>query len=188
MPSENIIRTFIAAPLATDVHDFLLHHQSTIARHDWARGIRWIAQENVHLTLRFLGPTNQRQVDSLHQALQHYIPQLPAFEITLMQPGPFPTVKRPRVVAASVKRNEALEQLVQTIEAQVVKAGFAPEDRAYRGHITIGRVKRHIPGKELLSQTPQSIQTIIHSVVFFQSELTPEGAVYLKLHEYTLQG
>lgn len=187
MTSENSIRTFIAAPLDTSVHDFLLHHQQHIAQQPWARGIRWIPQQNVHLTLRFLGATNPRQVSSLHRYLQQTITQLPAFDITLMQPGPFPTIKRPRVIAAAVKRSQALLQLVETIEAQVVKVRFTPEERPYRGHITIGRVKRSIPGRELLAETPEAIQTTIGSVVLFQSELTSEGAIYSKLHEYPLR-
>ena len=187
MTSDDSLRTFIAAPLASPVHDFLLHHQHLIAERPWAKRVRWIAQENVHLTLRFLGTTSPQQVEILHRYLQDTLTKLSAFDIDLLQPVPFPTIKRPRVVAAPVKRNRALEQLVACIEAQVTRVRFAPEDRPYRGHVTIGRVKRSIPGKDLLTESPESIQTQIKSVVFFKSELTPTGAVYVKLHEYPLR-
>lgn len=180
------IRTFIAAPLDATVHEFLLQHQAHISKQPWASNIRWIAQENAHLTLRFLGNTKPRQIEVLRQRLKKVLAPLTAFNITLLQPGPFPTIKRPKVIAAPVKRNQALEQLVATIEKQVNTVGFKPEDRNYRGHITIGRVKRSIPGKELVTETPQSLQTRISSVVLFQSELTPEGSIYTKLDEYPL--
>jgi len=184
-PDDNL-RTFIAAPLGSSVHTFLAQHQQRLAHQPWSKRIRWIAQENVHLTLRFLGDTTTAQVETLHRLLQASLTTLPAFDITVMQPGPFPTTKRPRVVAAPVKRNPTLEQLVATIETQVIKAGFKAEDRAFRGHITIGRVKRSIPGRDLLTDTPQSMHTRISRVVFMQSVLTPEGSVYTPLHDYPL--
>ena len=103
--------------------------------------------------------------------------------------GVFPNVRRPRVIWAGLEGQlEALVNLQQELDARLADLGFARETRAFKSHLTLGRVKGKIASgrmraaiDELKEFESESFE--INQVILFKSELRPTGAVYTRVHQ-----
>ena len=101
--------------------------------------------------------------------------------------GVFPSIKRPRVIWVGVSgQAQLLMQLQKSIDAQLTKIGFARENRSFKAHLTIGRVKNRIsPGQlaaaigETTGFEPETFTA--DSVILYQSDLQPAGPIYTRL-------
>jgi 2'-5' RNA ligase len=107
---------------------------------DTMRGIRWIPSSNVHLTLRFLGEQTEERVSEAIKAASE--PAVEAFNLRLAGTGAFPDVRRPSVLWVGVDDAERLAHLHAEISQSLQRWGFTLEKRAFRPHVTIGRVRR----------------------------------------------
>lgn len=152
----------------------------------WSENVRWIPEDNYHLTLRFIGQTTEQQISEINQQLTTALKDIAAFNITVLQPQAFPTLARPVVIAAPVKKNHHLQALASIIETAVTAAGLTPEKRPYRGHISIARIKKPVPVQDLLTSEPETVEMNLSSIALYKSTTTQEGAHYHKLFEYKL--
>jgi 2'-5' RNA ligase len=106
--------------------------------------------------------------------------------------GTFPSIKRPRVIWVGVAGQlDELRKLQKTLDHKLAEVGFPKEKRAFKGHLTLGRVKNRIDPKRLLSVIQEfsgfeSDPFVVDKVVVFKSELKPTGADYSKLAEISL--
>jgi len=102
-------------------------------------GARWVSEENIHLTLRFIGNVDEHQAQDLHDAL------LPVrgetFVLTVDGTGIFETGRKPHTLWAGVRENEALTRLHDRVESALVRAGCEPERRKFAPHITLARLR-----------------------------------------------
>jgi 2'-5' RNA ligase len=103
--------------------------------------VRWVREEALHVTLRFLGATDPDLVPTLVSRVEERVVAVAPFRLRLGSPQLFPSPRRPRVVALELRPLEPLEALAAAVERGVVEAGFAPETRPFRAHLTLGRLK-----------------------------------------------
>lgn len=146
-----------------------------------ARRLRWIDRNALHLTLRFLGPASASQQEQLAGAL----PDLsrPLHPLATRRYGIWPNRARPRLLVLELARDTALLQLADACELQVRTAGFAPEIRPFRAHITMARLR---PGCAF-GQLPMPPPTLaFDSVSLMQSRLTQPSATYRELRRVRL--
>lgn len=106
-----------------------------------ARDVRWVRLDGLHLTMRFLGPTDAerlaRTLDAVEAAARAVAGPI---EIELSGAGTFPSGRRPRALWIGVSRGrEALDVLAERTEAALVDAGWEPEGRPFRPHLTLAR-------------------------------------------------
>jgi RNA 2',3'-cyclic 3'-phosphodiesterase len=154
-----------------------------------ARSVRWVREENLHVTLRFLGDVEPTRVPELAAAVTAALAPLAPFALRLGPPRAFPT-RRPRLVVLDVEPPEPLAALAAAVERGVVAAGFPPEPRPFRAHLTLGRVKG--PGRaprDLDVTVPDTApgQTFdVTEAVLFRSELHRDGARYTPLERIPL--
>ncbi len=185
------LRAFIAISLPESVLQAIVNAQETLKGSGLK--IRWVRKEGIHLTIKFLGDIDRADVERIHSAMQQ---ATQAFSPLVLQGegvGVFPDLKRPRVVWAGVSGEiEALRFLQRELEDQLDGLGFPKEKRSFRGHLTLGRIKGRMNGIKLgealralgdFRTTPFTAQ----SVVLFQSDLRPDGAVYSRLAEAALE-
>lgn len=186
------IRSFIAIEIPEPVRRNLgdLQKKLTQASAD----VKWVRPEGIHLTLKFLGNINLPDVERLAQALSSVVPAHEPFELRILGLGGFPTSRNPRVVWVGVDQGaEKVLSLQRAIEEKAREVQFPPENRAFKPHLTLGRV-RSPKGREALSQMLEvhkstEIGTFQAAAVFlFKSELKPSGAVYTKLGTFSLGG
>lgn len=148
-------------------------------------GARWQTDDQLHLTLRFIGEVDRHLADDVHAALGsvHH----PRFALALNGIGHFDRRGRPEAVWAGVAPHEPLQRLHNKVDQALARIGIAPEQRAYLPHITLARLKRGSgPVGNLLEQSGglTSAPFEVDRFALFESNLTPDGAVYSTVGTY----
>ena len=104
--------------------------------------LRWVDPALMHLTLRFLGEVDEQRLHPLQSALDESVPAFDV-ELRLADAGTFGSPARAPAAWLGVGGDvHGLEALAQRVEEAVAAAGFAPERRAFRAHITLARLGR----------------------------------------------
>lgn len=150
-------------------------------------GARWQSDDQLHLTLRFIGDVDRRQAEDVDAALGAV--HQPRFEVRLSGVGFFEARGAPNAVWAGVAPTEPLAALHRKIDQTLVRMGLAPERRAYVPHITLARLGRSAgPIGGFLEQAGDlsSSPFAIDRFTLFESDLTAERAVYSMLAHYPL--
>ncbi|SMC21577.1 2'-5' RNA ligase [Desulfacinum hydrothermale DSM 13146] len=185
-----MIRTFVALDLPEPVQQSLEAFAAPLRQGDYP--VRWIPVERIHLTLKFLGNVPSERIGSMAQALSQAVSDLPPFALQPAGCGAFPSIKKMRVVWVGVRGDlEALKALQKKVEGALAPLGFPPEDRPFRAHLTIGRVKgsRNLKGLQqalLAGQSFEGVAFDVSQVVLYKSDLKPDGARYTPLHRIPL--
>lgn len=147
----------------------------------------------LHLTLRFLGDTDEALLPPLAACLDRECKSVAAMDVGLSGLGVFPDRRRPTVVWAGLQEAR-LMQLQQRLEESVSRLGWTREQHAYRPHVTLARIN---PRKPVPSELHGLLERCasrdfgthrLDRVVLYQSESTPSGMRYTSLHEVRLAG
>jgi 2'-5' RNA ligase len=191
MVSETF-RAFIAIDLPESVKSFLSEAQEALKSYGF--GVKWVRPQNIHLTLKFLGDTATADTDKIAEAMTLAAMNCPIVSLTAKGIGVFPNVRRPRVIWAGLNGQvQTLANLQQTLNAHLANLGFATDTRAFKSHLTLGRVKGKIALDKMIAAIDnlkefesESFET--REVILFKSELRPSGAVYTRVQAIALQG
>lgn len=148
---------------------------------------RWVKEENLHLTLKFLGQVKNKKIDSINLSLKNLTRTFPVFTLQTGNLGAFPSLKRARVLWIDIKEGEeAVQKLVQSIENEFLKLGFEKEKRRFEPHITLARLKK--PESILrLPSVDWSYSLKVTRIILFESLLKPTGPVYTPLNVFPLK-
>lgn len=193
-----LLRTFFAVELGDAARAAAGEVVRALRRFPSADGVRWVRGEALHVTLRFLGATDPAAIPALARDVCAQVAAVPAFTLALGAVQLFPSPRRPRVVALHVHPEAPLAALARSVEAGVVAAGFAPETRAFRAHLTLGRVlsdrasARRALGPAALptdaAPPPPPSPFPVREAVLFESRLGAGGSTYLPLVRLPLGG
>jgi 2'-5' RNA ligase len=146
-------------------------------------GIRWVPPTNFHFTIKFLGNIEESKIEPIAQALEIALYPFPRFTISAKGLGVFPDSKRPRVLWIGLEGKE-LSKLASKVEKALEPLGFEPEKRDFKPHLTVGRWRQYErPSRELGEElerwkSHEFGESTVAEVIFFQSELKREGAIY----------
>lgn len=176
------MRTFLALDPDADASAFLRDQITQLQREPWARHVSWVDDASLHLTLRFLGEVGATQLAELKQLLN--VSATAPLSLVLTEPRYFPNPRFPRVIACMIEKNAALRALAMLCETAAQAIGLPAERRDFSAHITLGRTKDNFPAGSSLPAFRHTQQMASHTVTLYSSELTPQGAVYTKLHEF----
>lgn len=165
-----------------------LHQQ--VARH-FANdeSLRLMVPEQLHITLRFLGNSYRQQLDQIVTALEEELTCLTPFAVSTGHLTIFPNRRRPRVLALEIKGGQTLERLVDMCEQVAVQCGFAAETRCFRGHITLGRFRRHLSLPDSLIQLADCFFAVAQVELLESVNVHRAGSQiveYKTLHEFNL--
>jgi RNA 2',3'-cyclic 3'-phosphodiesterase len=173
------VRSFIAISLAEParamVADYLERLRATIG------GVAWTRPEHLHLTLKFLGDVEVGRIPALAERLRAVAVATPPFTLQVAGLGAFPSLARPRVLWVGVAA-PVLPGLGEAVEQACRAEGFAPEPRALRPHVTLGRVRAGGRGGRpdlafLASDGGRELgSSPVAELVLFRSELHSGGA------------
>jgi RNA 2',3'-cyclic 3'-phosphodiesterase len=147
------------------------------------RDVRWVREESLHVTLRFLGSTDPARVADLEREVALATRGIAPFSVSLAGAVLFPTPRRARVVALQLAPEAELAALALRVERGTVAAGFAAEPRAFRPHLTLGRAReqRRVRLDVTASVTAHGDAWDVTETVLFRSDLAPGGARYTSL-------
>ena len=183
-------RIFIAVPL----DHALARAVETAERQLEAAGVvlKWIAPDNLHLTLRFLGEISPPQLTRARRAARAAVEGVEAFQIRITGIGAFPTVRRPRVVWVGVAEGaEKLVDLAHRLDDALARERFPKESRAFHPHLTLARIKGagRSPALEAAIGPLGALEVgrqWVKSLVVLESHLRPSGALYIPVEEVPL--
>lgn len=175
------MRLFIAAELPGEVKRKI--GELIVKLKGSGAAVKWVEEENLHLTLKFIGEVGEQQLAGLVDSVEKKIGGKGSFRIELAGTGTFPEGKNPRVVWVGVSSGgDKLENLARLLG-----------EREFASHVTIGRIKDNKGvdklGRELLSP-PLADSAFgaaeIKYISIMKSALTPQGPVYEKIKEVKL--
>jgi RNA 2',3'-cyclic 3'-phosphodiesterase len=178
------IRAFIAVALPAAVQEYLGAVTADLAAYTKQGAVRWVKPDRLHLTLRFLGDTAVSQLPALYESLDKVTAQQGAFSLHLAQLGAFPNQRRPRVIWVGFGGETAvLTHCKQQLDKALLPLGWPVEDRPFRPHLTLGRVKDSRVGEQLPWQARVGQMEIpVTAVHLIESQLRPDGPRYTTRH------
>ena len=175
-----MLRLFIGLALPDHVKDLLAPMASGIPE------ARWIDQQNLHLTLRFIGEVDEDVAEDIHNALSKL--EFQSFTLQLSGVDCFRSRNKVRAVWAGIASSASLKALRRRVEGILVNAGLPPETRKFKPHVTLARLKQAkvtsvIPDLEANAGF-QTQQCQVEQLVLYQSHLGHRGATYEALAGY----
>jgi len=172
-------RLFIALRPPEDVCEALLDTMEGIA------GARWQDADNLHLTLRFVGEVDRHMQRDLETALES-VP-LRSFTLALSGVGHFEGKHRASAIWAGVAPSPQLDELQHSVEMACRRAGLTPETRKFVPHVTLARLNSGSApiGEWLAAHGDLALGPWdVDGITLFESNLTPNGAIYAQVAEF----
>ena len=178
-------RLFIALDFPDFVKDAIARLKTLIP------SARWVNPAGMHLTLRFLGDVDEGQFVALKSALGTL--DSPPFALTVQGVGRFPPSpkKAPRVLWVGIQPEPLLDALQAQVASVVRELGFPPDDKPFKPHITLARLKTHKPTPEadmfLDAHSDFALPSFeVQAFYLVSSVLSPQGAQYTHEAAYPL--
>ena len=176
------IRTFIAIKIPRKLEAAL---DGLLAELRRAGGdVKWVNPASVHITLKFLGEITPDDVARVSRAVESATAGKISFVLSSGAKGAFPNLRRPRVfwVGLQEQHQAQLRELQQDIEKRLEAVGFPREARAFKPHLTIGRVRSLRDIDQVVTAFTRNdfpmIDLPVSEVLIMKSELIRAGAVY----------
>jgi len=196
----NTLRTFLAVHLSLEATRQAATAAAALKRRVGEAGVRasWVPAANLHVTVRFLGPTREPAVMGLRDQLADLCAGRPAFDVAARGLLAVSAGDTPRLFTLAIEDlSGGLARLAKDVETMVQTLGFPAEKRPFHPHVTIARVKEVPEGvavAELLKGVfPEAGAALdagvsrIREVVLYESRLGPRGADYVPLVRTPLQ-
>ncbi len=154
--------------------------------------VGWDKPEKLHLTLKFLGDTDENQLSELKNIVEEISAGLTKFDLQILNTGIFPSVRNPRVLWIDVKdETGSLAKINNRLETECEKIGFNREKRAFVPHLTIGRVREPNRAKDLARRHLENdfapVEFEVSELVIYESKLQKEGSIYSVESKYGLK-
>ena len=174
-------RLFVAIRPPDRIRDLLLGAMGGIS------GARWLSDDQIHLTLRFIGEVDRHQAVDVHAALGAIHHR--RFDIAINGVGTFDRRGRPETLWAGVAPLEPLRTLHNKVDQAMARVGVAPDQRTFFPHITLARLKPSSGSvRNMLEQSGglKSEPFSVDQFALIESKLTPDGADYTIVEAYPL--
>lgn len=185
---EKNMRLFIAIDIPQNLKEELSRLVTKLRKYD--ADAKWVEPQNLHLSLKFLGETNEEIIKKIEEIISLAAKQHKALELNLERFGFFPNEKSPRVFFVATDKEEELKKIYSCLEDALQNLGFEKEKR-FKSHITLARFKS-LKNIELLKKQIGSIPVKgsfpANEITLFKSTLKPQGPVYEKIFSAPLQG
>ena len=178
------IRSFIALPIPKATANELGDVSAKMSYQDKSSAVRWVDQENYHITLAFLGEQGESVLESLAEQLDYQIVQQ-EFQMVLSHLSPFPET-RPKLVAAMAQKSNDLTLLHQQVISAINSTDILIDERKFIPHVTLGRYRHSRNAYAGTIPMNVSFATIIDEVVLYESVLTASGAEYEPIYRFPL--
>lgn len=166
-------RLFVACRPPREVRSALLAHMGGVD------GARWQSDDQLHITLRFIGEVTSDVANEIAEALSTI--RAPALEVALNGVGSFDKRGKVHSLWAGVRPRDGLEALHKKIDRAITALGLPAETRAYLPHITLARLnapQERVAGFVAAHAGLTSPPFRIDAFALYESLGTSEGQVY----------
>lgn len=184
------VRLFIAVKISEKQKHELTSLQNKLKNH--LEGVRWVRPEGLHLTLKFIGETEEDAIASIKQAMDLTVPSIAAFKMKFGGCGAFPSPQKARIIwVGLIQGLSEMKRLAEDLQDNLSVYGFAPEKRPYQPHITLGRLRYSLPEiitTKILEEEDTFLSSVsdVDCMTLFTSQLLPRGALYTEIYQASL--
>ena len=175
------MRLFIAINFDQDTKDKLLQVQNRLKK--LGRG-NFSRVENLHLTLAFLGEVPEDQLEDVKAAMDQV--KFPPMELTFHDVGYFVSgrEKPSQLWKISLKYSRKLEKVHDELIASLRKAGFSPDAKSFKPHVTLAR-ELHVKDWDKTELLPEPFETAADHMSLMLSERMDGKLTYTELYRTT---
>jgi 2'-5' RNA ligase len=182
-------RAFISADIepSEQLVDMLRELQRTGA------ALKTVKPRLMHVTLKFLGDTDEALVDDIAAAVAETAGSCAPFTVRLKGMGAFPSMSNIRVVWVGMEDGGMLSRIASGLDDRLLRHGFAKDDKGFKPHLTVARAKNGegmARVQELIRQNAVTVygEHTVDSILLKKSVLGPHGPVYSTIKEVRLPG
>lgn len=188
-------RLFVAVPIPAATRDAVTAVVATVqaAAKPGARDVRWVRLDGLHLTLRFLGPTEETAVAPIAAAVDRTAARVQPFDVVVAGAGAFPSAERPRALWLGIGEGaESLADAASMLDEELASIGWDPTDRPFRAHLTLARSDGVRQGPAVARRLIEAARTVrepfrADAIVLFESLSGGGRSRYVALHEAPLR-
>jgi len=178
-------RIFIAINFPEDLKKRVLECQNKLKKFGWP--VRWVRESNFELCLKFLGSVEDKDLERLKKIVNEIVNRHKSFTMEFKDLIVFPNLNRPRIIAIKVLDNDQLLGLASELSSRIDQENIGQrDDKPFRGHITLGRVKNPHGHWQALSKIKFADSFTVKSAEVMESKLTSQGAVYTVVKSFEL--
>jgi len=148
--------------------------------------IKWVDPANTHLTLKFLGETDEKKIPAIIQAIESAVAQSKPFTLKIAYTGIFGSRYDPKVIWFGIDKQDEPANLAQILFAGLAKCGWEVDRQNFVPHLTIGRIKE-LQDKPLFQQIISKYNTVeiqdeyVTEIILYESILRREGPIYIEV-------
>jgi 2'-5' RNA ligase len=154
------------------------------------KGVHWVEPKGMHLTLKFLGDVEREQIEQFTKLLTPIAEITHGFPLRIVGTGAFPSPRRPRVFWAGISAPDELMVLQRRIDEAAQSLGFPAEERDFKPHLTVARIKDPMGKKRItdafLRFKVRSENFDVTCFSLMRSHLKSDGARYEELVNFPL--
>jgi len=157
-----------------------------------AENIQWVEPQNLHLTLKFFGPTEDLLISRIGKQLDFVLKNQKSFTLSFNKLGIFGSKYQPRVLWMGLENAEELLKISETINRALEEIGILTNRQNFVPHLTIGRIKKLHSKRYFQSvincyNVFQMNEMLIDRVFLYESISKKSGVEYRVLKEYVFQ-
>ena len=188
---EDIYRTFVAIELPRELRARIIEHTAELRREFPDVRARWVREQNLHLTLKFFGDVPVADIQTLSAAVGVATRLIKPFELTVSGCGAFPPRGQPKVLWIGIDDDPGgLSTLHEVLERECERPGHAREQRPFRPHLTIARLRSTKDARSLghlhTERGFDSHPVRVTEILIMRSELGSDGSRYTVLANHAL--
>ena len=182
-------RTFIATKIKPNAE--LLNAYAKVRNELENEKIKWVEPQNFHLTLFFIGDTDEEQIANVSKELSNLVDNYSKTQIKLEGLGVFKSIKKPRVLWTGISEFQGLKEIKLALDKQMLQLGFNPDAREFKPHLTLARMK-WIDNKQRLEALLKEYENVffqhsqIDHLIYYESILKKSGPEYKPIEKFML--
>ncbi|STX52387.1 RNA ligase/cyclic nucleotide phosphodiesterase [Legionella busanensis] len=185
--TQTTIRVFFAISLSTEILDAIAVVVDKLKQTLPQQKIRWTKLENLHITLRFLQSIQIGDLPKLIEQVELNLLNVSSFRLKFGELELFPKPKHPRLIALQAGPNEQLAPISYGLAKIIDTLNYPTEKRAFRGHITLGRLQNYQSTINLLPiRNDYFPRQLVQSVNLFESRLVEGQRQYNLIKRFSL--
>jgi len=187
------LRLFVAADIPWEIRDLVASTTERIK----GKGIdaRWVRPENLHLTLKFIGEYGEEGLERLSQEIRKAAERSSPFKVVMGGCGAFPSQRKARVLWVGMSDGvDDASAVARKLDARLEKAGVKREQRQFRGHLTVARLRRPQDCTEVVEDMSRMLEGLqelpfrVEEIRLIRSILKTQGPTYIELEKVALGG
>jgi len=183
-----MIRLFIALEIPEEIISTIFVERDKLI--GYVKNIRWEPKEKLHITLKFLGDTEESKLFDIIEELTRIIKNNRKLTLELNKFGVFRKGNEPKILWVGLKQNNFLTKIVDEIDKSFCNFGYSKDERRFKPHLTLLRFRGHEEYFNVLKLLDVKLPTTVFcsdKIHLLKSELKKTGSVYTSIKSFTLE-